>query len=293
MKVFGFDKVPLETILDYIKTNDVTSRMSQVAFTSHFTDFRFSDKYILKQVKEHEFVSLSIMIDPKTESQKKLYPFLPTIYGLIFDSTSDEMFVAMQNCSCGDTCSQLEVKLGRIGFIPPFWEKKQYSKLTKGLEFGISNVGYRICVAKRKNGLGEDISKVTREINAAGKIPITYPKFDCVFFLTDDDLAAKRKAFLIKALDFFIQKVEELKAIFSEGVLDLGIMATGNSIIFYFDLYNETFDIKYIDFGNSFPASRLDLWKDEQIEALEDIIKELQFSKEQILNQTEPIANQS
>ena len=284
MKALGFTEVSLKEIVEYVKTHATdTESIMDTIFSSHVPAFRFSDKYIIKYLKVAESLALSKLFLHETEAQRELYSLHPKIYGIACDPKSAESYVAMQNYNTVKELSQLEVKIGRFGFLPSFTDRKQSNKLRRANEFGVLNQEYRICVLQRLDMHGADVSQVKRD--AGEKVPFSVDDLSLFFYLTQGETEAGKRAFLLETLDFFIAKTDRLRWLFQERADEIGIMVTSASLIFLVDFKRETRDLKLIDFGGSLPTSKTSLWLDENVDALKAVVAELTRVKSLLLKE--------
>ena len=283
MKVFGFDEVSLETILDYIQNNDTSEKTKADISGAHLQDFRFSDKYVIKGLKSFEFAIMSQMKQPTNETQSRFAGHLPKIYGLVDCPLLDKHYIVMENFACSPTCSQLEIKLGFYNFLPVHWEVKQQSKLQSASLTDSLTSGFRVCMIQRKNMAGIHVDK--RKIEKIKGIK-TAPKpnsLQLMLNLQPEEEAANKKEFLLKAINFYEVRLRDLLDIMSNHIDDLGYMITAASLMFIIDFKEESFDLRFFDFGCSFPASRMDLWNFEQAEAIKSLLEDLAAVKAQVV----------
>jgi hypothetical protein len=286
MKSFGFDKVSLETILDYIEKNDITSSVIKGLSTAHASDFRFSDKYVIKKLLPQEFACFSQMLHPVNEVQRRFAKHLPEVYGLVYDPEADMCMIAMENFTAVDTCSVIEVKVGYYNFLPSHHEGKQQSKIRSAFLMESIDLGYRICMTQRKNLKGEMIENRKIEKVLGIKHPLKPNSLSIGLKLLPEEREAGKLDFLLKAIDYFEGQVRDLHDIFENGITDLQYMITAASLMFMIDFEKETYSLRFIDFGCSFPCSRMEVWKYEQAASLKSILEDIRNTRAGIIEQS-------
>lgn len=302
MKVIGFNEVRLEEILTYIKENDTTAEVVPNLSTAHGLDFKFSPKYVLKRLAPSEFVFYSsILAEPsaspkkdnpqsseasiKTEEVsplKQLKKYLPKVYGLINDSRNDKQYICMENFSKSSSASEIELKVGFYNYLPNNWEEKQLSKIAHAILLGSFNQGFRVCMAKRVTLAGETIFQDKIKKVSGVKVPVDENILEKFFSLQEDE--KDKKEFLLKALDYYLEQLKGLEEIFSKQNPGLGYLVTAASVVFVIDLAQETFSMKFLDFGCTFPMADTRIWPDEQKESFMKIIQKFESLRDRITN---------
>lgn len=291
MKSFGFDKVSLETILDYVNANDITSKVIKDLSTAHATDFRFSDKYVIKKLLPPEFACFSQMLHPANDTQRRFAKHLPEVYGLIYDAETDACVIAMENFAAVDTCSVIEIKVGYYNFLPSHHEGKQQSKIRSAFLMESIDLGYRVCMVQRKNLKGEMIENRKIEKVQGIKHPLKPNSLAIGLKLLPEERDAGKLDFLVKAFDYYEKQLRDLLDIFENHIDDLQYMITAASLLFMIDFKNESYSLKFIDFGCSFPCSRMDIWKIEQAASIRNILADVIATRSSVIESNKSTSN--
>ena len=134
----------------------------------------------------------------------------------------------------------------------------------------------------RRNMQGQSIDK-RKIVKVEGlKRPLKPNGLQLMLNLQPEEAQANKKAFLLKAIDFYEGRLKDLHDIFSNHIQELGFMITAASLMFIIDFSQETYDLIFYDFGCSFPASRMELWNDEQANSLACIIGHLNEVRKEV-----------
>ncbi len=283
MQYSGFNEVSLEEILDYITARENTDEMAKIVSTTHMNDFRFSDKYVLKKLYACEFAVYTTFLNPENEAQREFATLLPKVYGLVNNPDTDELFIAMENFCPSSTCSQIELKLGKWCFIPINWEKKQMSKLLYSIQLGSIDDNYRVCMFANKDEHGEITEKGRINLLRKGiKLPVMPNSLSHTLKLPNDDVT--KLPLLMKALDYFDERMNLMLKLVTNNLSDIGYFMGSASLIFMIDFPKNSFDVKFIDFGVSFPQSDLRIWGDELPNAVKAIMQDIKNIREDLNN---------
>lgn len=282
MESVGFEQVSLEEILEYINKHNLNEEMSSTISTAHMMDLLFSDRFVIKKLIPLEFVFYCTIKQPKNDTQKALCGFLPHIYGLINDKENDQFYAAMENFCPSKTCSQLEIKVGQYNFLPTHGTPKQESKLRSGFILGSIDDKYRVCMYSRKDSQGNTIEKKKIEKKDGVKQRIS-PNSLILLLKPQSEEELAKKEFLGKAIAFFEKRLTELHDIFKNHLKELGFWISAASLVFMVDYAQESFELKFLDFGCAIPCTNTDIWPDEQAEALQAILQDLAAVKTQLL----------
>lgn len=282
MQYSGFEEVSLTEILDYVSKNENSEEMSKIVSTAHMNDFRFSDKYVIKKLYPCEFAVYTTFLNPKNNTQRKFATLLPKVYGLVFDPEQDQRFIVMENFCPSPTCSQIEVKLGKWCYIPMNWELKQISKLLYATQLGSRDDNFRVCMFANKDEQGEITEKGRITLIKKGiKAPVTPNSLCHTLKLPNDDIT--KLPILMKALDYFDERMAMMNELVTNHASDIGYFLGSASLIFMIDFPKEAFDVKFIDFGVSFPQSDMRIWGDELPLAVSAIIQDLHGIRENLV----------
>lgn len=281
MQSIGFDQVSLEEILEYITKNNQNEEMAKTVSTAHMTDLLFSDRYVVKKLIPLEFVFYCTIKQPKNDAQKLLGSFLPHVYGIVNDTESEEYFIAMENICPSKTCSQLEIKVGAYNFLPTHGTAKQESKLRSGFILGSIEDKYRICMYSRRDTQGQLIEQKKIEKKDGIKQRIT-PNSLILLLKPKTEEEESQQEFLSKAISFYQDRLTQLHGIFKTRLKELGYWITAASLVFTIDYARQTYDVRFLDFGCSIPATNTDIWPDEQAEALEAVLRDLAAVKSKL-----------
>lgn len=284
MKSVGFSKVSLNTVLKYLEANDIAEEISKTISTTHMVDFRFSDKYVMKKIKAFEFMLYTQLIHNPNPTQKKFYSTLPEIYGLVYDPESDNCYIVMENFNPSNTCSEIEIKVGRYNYLPTHFEEKQISKFRNSFILGSIDDDYRVCMLARRDKSGNIVEKKRIEKVSGVKQRVTPNSLELLLKPYSEEEADSE--FLKEAIAYYEQQLLLLIEIFEKELNELGFMITAASLMFLLDYKNKSYRLLFIDFGCCAPCSRMDIWPTEQLQAFKSVLADLRRCRDKLFPQT-------